>query len=150
MLHCIRRSTLLTGRTVVSGGNACLHELSKNILFRKLTVYTNNFDAIVKVIMFLHKGLTHIHWQKKPRLHFGEGFTLSYCFTMFLNSALWMASIEYGWWKMASYFFASAAISIDPYSKLMSELIALMSNADHSFNSSSRKWASKWSQITYE
>ena len=22
--------------------------------------------------MLLHEGLTHIHWQKKPRLHFGE------------------------------------------------------------------------------
>ena len=27
--------------------------------------------------MFLHLGLTRIHSQKKPRLHFGESFTLS-------------------------------------------------------------------------
>ena len=29
------------------------------------------------VTMLLHKGLTHIHSQKKPRLHFGESFTLT-------------------------------------------------------------------------
>ena len=30
------------------------------------------------VIMLLHEGLTHIHSQKKPKLNFGESFTLSY------------------------------------------------------------------------
>ena len=37
-------------------------------------------------MMLLHEELTHIYSQKKPRLHFGESFTLkdntnSYCFT---------------------------------------------------------------------
>ena len=27
--------------------------------------------------MLLHEGLTHIHSQKKARLHFGESFTLN-------------------------------------------------------------------------
>ena len=34
-------------------------------------------SASLAVIMLLHKGLTHIHSQKKPRLHFSESFTLS-------------------------------------------------------------------------
>ena len=29
------------------------------------------------VIMLLNEGLTHLHSQKKPRLHFGKSFTLS-------------------------------------------------------------------------
>ena len=33
-------------------------------------------DSFV-VIILLHEGLTHIHSQIKPRLHFGESFTLS-------------------------------------------------------------------------
>ena len=28
--------------------------------------------------MLLHEGLTWVHSQKKPRLHFGESFTLSW------------------------------------------------------------------------
>ena len=28
------------------------------------------------VNILLHEGLTHIHSQKKPRVHFGESFTL--------------------------------------------------------------------------
>ena len=28
--------------------------------------------------MLLHEGLTHIHSQKKPKLHFGESFALRY------------------------------------------------------------------------
>ena len=34
-------------------------------------------SASFAVIMLLHKGLTHIHSQKKPRLHFGMSFNLS-------------------------------------------------------------------------
>ena len=30
------------------------------------------------VIMLLHKGLTHIQSQVKPRLHFSESFTLKF------------------------------------------------------------------------
>ena len=39
--------------------------------------------SILKVFLLfhrnyaLHEGLTHIHSQKKPRLHFGESFTLN-------------------------------------------------------------------------
>lgn len=44
---------------------------------------------------------------------------------------------------MASHFFASVAMSVEPYSKLMSELSDSMSNADHSFNVSSGKVASQ-------
>ena len=46
-------------------------------------------NASFVVIMLLPEGLTHIHSQTKPRLHFGESFTLkdnthSYCFTLFI------------------------------------------------------------------
>ena len=34
-------------------------------------------SASFVVIMLLHKDLTHIHSQKKPRFHFGESFTLN-------------------------------------------------------------------------
>ena len=34
-------------------------------------------SAYFIVIMLLHNGLTHIHSQKKPRLHFGESFALT-------------------------------------------------------------------------
>ena len=34
-------------------------------------------SASFVVIMFLHKGLTHIHSQKKPKLQFGESFTIN-------------------------------------------------------------------------
>ena len=33
-------------------------------------------SASFVVILHLYEGLTHIHSQKKPRLHFGESFTL--------------------------------------------------------------------------
>ena len=33
-------------------------------------------SASFDVIMLLHVSLTHIQSQKKPRLHFGESFTL--------------------------------------------------------------------------
>ena len=33
-------------------------------------------SASFVVIMLLHKGFTHIHSQKKPKLHFGESFAL--------------------------------------------------------------------------
>ena len=32
-------------------------------------------SAFFIVIMLLHKGLTHVRSQKKPRLHFGETLT---------------------------------------------------------------------------
>ena len=32
--------------------------------------------------MLLHEGLTHIHSQKKPRLHFGKSFTLIVVFVL--------------------------------------------------------------------
>ena len=32
-------------------------------------------DSFIAIVL-LHEGLTHIHSQKKPRLHFGESFTL--------------------------------------------------------------------------
>ena len=31
------------------------------------------------VIMLSQEGLPHVHLQKKPRLHFGESFTLRFC-----------------------------------------------------------------------
>ena len=34
-------------------------------------------SASFAAIMLLHEGLTHVHSQKKPRLHFGKSFTLS-------------------------------------------------------------------------
>ena len=34
-------------------------------------------SASFVVIMLSHEGLTHIHWQKKPRLHFSASFTLT-------------------------------------------------------------------------
>ena len=34
-------------------------------------------SASFVVIMLLRKGLTRVHSQKKPRLHFGESFTLT-------------------------------------------------------------------------
>ena len=34
-------------------------------------------SASFVVIMCLHEGLTRIHSQQKPRLHFGESFTLT-------------------------------------------------------------------------
>ena len=36
-------------------------------------------SASFVTIMLLHKGLTHIHSQKKPRFQFGESFTLMLC-----------------------------------------------------------------------
>ena len=39
--------------------------------------------------MLLHEGLIHIHSQKKPKLHFGESFTLSSCFK---NVCVWFTS----------------------------------------------------------
>ena len=33
-------------------------------------------SASFVVIMLLHEGLTHIHSQKKPRLHSGDSFSL--------------------------------------------------------------------------
>ena len=33
-------------------------------------------SASFVIIMLLHKDLTHVHSLKKPRLHFGESFTL--------------------------------------------------------------------------
>ena len=37
------------------------------------------------IIMLLREGLTHIHSQKKPRLHFGESFTLKADTTNFIQ-----------------------------------------------------------------
>ena len=34
-------------------------------------------SASFVIIMLLYEGLTQVHSQKKPRLHFGESFTLS-------------------------------------------------------------------------
>ena len=34
-------------------------------------------SASFVVIMLEYEGLTHVHSQKKPRLHFGESFTLT-------------------------------------------------------------------------
>ena len=48
--------------------------LKMNLSQKQNTV--NLESASFVVIMLLHKGLTHIHSQKKPRLHFGESFTL--------------------------------------------------------------------------
>ena len=37
----------------------------------------NHKSASFVIIILLHKGLTHIHSQQMPRLHFGKSFTLS-------------------------------------------------------------------------
>ena len=34
-------------------------------------------SASLVLIMLLHEGLTRMHSQKEPKLHFGESFTLS-------------------------------------------------------------------------
>ena len=48
--------------------------LKMNLSQKQNTV--NLESASFVVIMLLHKGLTCIHSQKKPRLHFGESFIL--------------------------------------------------------------------------
>lgn len=72
---------------------------------------------------------------------------LGFSFTMNLKSAysLLMAFIDCGR-RTASYFFASVAVFVDPYSKLTSECSASISNADHWFKPSTGKRASRCSQ----
>ena len=41
--------------------------------------YVNLKSASFVIIMLLHKGLTHIHSQQKPKFHFGESFNLFAC-----------------------------------------------------------------------
>ena len=45
-------------------------------LNQKTKINVNLKSASFAIIRLLHEGLTHIHSQKKPRLHFGESFTL--------------------------------------------------------------------------
>ena len=45
-------------------------------------------SASLVVIMLLHEGLTHIHSQLKPRLLFGESFTLKWDSSIFSEIAL--------------------------------------------------------------
>ena len=60
---------------------------------------TVNFKgASFIVTMLLHKGLTHTHSQIKPRLLFGESFTLRICTNTsnnWCNSASWISSIHH-------------------------------------------------------
>lgn len=65
-----------------------------------------------------------------------------FCFPMYLNSAysMLMASIEWGWWRIASYFFDIWALSSNISFGCGSTHIATLANADDSFKSSSGKW----------
>ena len=51
--------------------------LTENELDPKIKNTVNLKSASFIVIMLLHEGLTQVHSQKKPRLQFGESFTLS-------------------------------------------------------------------------
>ena len=71
--------------------------LKMSFLENETTV--NLESASFVVIMFLHECLTHIQSQIKPRLHFGESFTLRYFFLFFtlksLRGGSLIASVEY-------------------------------------------------------
>ena len=55
---------------------------------RKNENMINLKSASLVVIMLLHEGLTHIHSQLKPRLLFGESFTLKWDSSIFSEIAL--------------------------------------------------------------
>ena len=62
-------------------------------------------SASFVVIMLLHKGLTHKHQQKKPRLHFDKSFALTAHKLAILQQPLLKKlkeSKETSWWDVVS------------------------------------------------